>query len=619
MAKTGVLPFVRGIDFSQNDFKTKKFPDSVKEMQGLRWLRLDKTCMQEIPVELGTLQKLEHISLRRNQLEKVFGELTSLPCLRTINLRHNKLKSSGIPPQIFELDDLTTLDLSWNNLRELPQGLDKARSLLVLNLSNNCIEVIPGNVLMNLTDLLYLDVSNNKLETLPPQTRRLVHMQTLILNDNPLALFQFRQLPSLVGLQTLHMRNTQRCLTNFPNNLEALSNLTDIDLSQNLLTKIPDGLFTVPTLKRLNLSENQMKEVPSSIDIWQKLEVLNLCRNELAALPASLCKLNSLRRLLVNGNKLDFEGIPSGIGKLAYLQVFSAANNQLEMIPEGLCRCGSLKKLILSGNRLITVPDAIHLLTDLEMLDLKDNPDLVMPPKPTEATVSGRDVRFYNIDFSLQNQLRLAGAIMPPQPPPAPSKDPIARKMRLRRRHVDQAEADTAQAKILKGMKDIAKDKDNKNFNDTKQTEPLKPKRWDEALEKPPLDYSEFFDEDVGQIPGLVVWEIENFLPNQIDEAAHGKFYEGDCYIVLQTVLDQNNSLDWKIYFWIGSQATLDKRACAAIHAVNLRNYLGAQCRTVREEQADESEEFLALFDSEIAYIEGGRTASGFYTVDEII
>lgn len=54
------------------------------------------------------------------------------------------------------------------------------------------VEVIPGNVLMNLTDLLYLDVSNNKLETLPPQTRRLVHMQTLILNDNPLALFQFR-------------------------------------------------------------------------------------------------------------------------------------------------------------------------------------------------------------------------------------------------------------------------------------------------------------------------------------------------------------------------------------------------------------------------------------------
>lgn len=63
----------------------------------------------------------------------------------------------------------------------------------------------------------------------------------------------------------------------------------------------------------------------------------------------------------------------------------------------------------------------------------------------------------------------------------------------------------------------------------------------------------------------------------------------------------------------------LDKRACAAIHAVNLRNFLGAQCRTIREEQGDESDEFLMLFDSEITYIEGGRTSSGFYTVEDTV
>lgn len=63
----------------------------------------------------------------------------------------------------------------------------------------------------------------------------------------------------------------------------------------------------------------------------------------------------------------------------------------------------------------------------------------------------------------------------------------------------------------------------------------------------------------------------------------------------------------------------MDKRACSAIHAVNLRNYLGAQCRTIREEQSDESEEFLALFDTEITYIEGGRTTSGFFTVEDMV
>lgn len=67
------------------------------------------------------------------------------------------------------------------------------------------------------------------------------------------------------------------------------------------------------------------------------------------------------------------------------------------------------------------------------------------------------------------------------------------------------------------------------------------------------------------------------------------------------------------------STSQLDKRACAAIHAVNLRNFLGAECRTAREEQGDESEDFLTLFPREIVYIEGGRTSSGFYTVEDVV
>lgn len=38
-------------------------------------------------------------------------------------------------------------------------------------------------------------------------------------------------------------------------------------------------------------------------------------------------------------------------------------------------------------------------------MDVRENPNLVMPPKPVDRTAE-----WYNIDFSLQNQLRLAGA-----------------------------------------------------------------------------------------------------------------------------------------------------------------------------------------------------------------
>lgn len=167
-------------------------------------------------------------------------------------------------------------------------------------------------------------------------------------------------------------------------------------------------------------------------------------------------------------------------------------------------------------------------------------------------------------------------------------------------------------------MTDLAKENQSINMQIFDNDHKLKPKKWEESLEKPPLDYSDFFEDDVGQIPGLIVWEIDNFIPSRLDDALCGKFYEADCYIILRTFVNENENLDWEIFYWIGSQTSVDKKACAAIHAVNLRNFLSAHCRTIREEQNDESEEFLKLFPKNITYIEGGRTASGFFTVEEV-
>uniref|UniRef100_A0A673INB6 Protein flightless-1 homolog n=1 Tax=Sinocyclocheilus rhinocerous TaxID=307959 RepID=A0A673INB6_9TELE len=592
MAATGVLPFIRGVDLSGNDFKGGYFPEHVKSMTSLRWLKLNRTGLCYLPEELSSLQKLEHLSVSHNSLTTLHGELSSLPNLRAVVARANNLKNSGVPDDIFQLDDLSVLDLSYNQLTEIPRDLENSRNMLVLNLSHNSIDNIPNQLFINLTDLLYLDLSDNNLDSLPPQMRRLVHLQTLILNNNPLMHAQLRQLPAMVALQTLHLRNTQRTQNNMPTSLEGLTNLADVDLSCNDLSRVPECLYSLANLKRLNLSSNQISELSLCIDQWTKLETLNLSRNQLTSLPSAICKLSKLKKLYVNSNKIDFDGLPSGVGKLSNLVEFMAANNNLELVPEGLCRCGKLKKLVLNKNRLVTLPEAIHFLTALEVLDVRENPNLVMPPKPVDRTAE-----WYNIDFSLQNQLRLAGA-SPATVAAAGGgnspRDHMARKMRLRRRK-DSAQDDQAK-QVLKGMSDVAQEK-NKSIEengDLKYSD-LKTKRWDKNLEKPQLDYSEFFMEDVGHIPGVAVWQIENFIPIQVDEAFHGKFYEADCYIVLKTFLDDNGALNWHIYYWIGQEATLDKKAGSAIHAVNLRNYLGAECRTIREEMGDESEEFTAV------------------------
>ncbi len=345
-------------------------------------------------------------------------------------------------------------------------------------------------------------------------------------------------------------------------------------MSSNELATIPDVIYSIKSLRRLNLSQNNLADISSLVGELEELNTLNLSRNKLLSLPAAICKLQRLRKLYVNSNYLNFVGIPGGIGKLGELEIFSASDNRLETLPEGLCRCGKLRKLLLNKNKLYALPEAIHFL-QLAELDVSDNPNFKMPPKPIEMQKAiGAGALFYNIDFSLQNQLKLAGAS--PQElsesnilsvTSVPVKDPIARKKRLKLLKQSVNEKDSS--KVLKGMRDVAESKKaaktaaagvgSAGTNTAKEDALIRGKRWDEQLEqqKPKLDYSEFFDEDVGQEEGIITFEIEKFLPNQLETVLNGKFYDGDCYIILKTFRDDTGNLNWKIFYWIGSHASV--------------------------------------------------------------
>jgi hypothetical protein len=177
----------------------------------------------------------------------------------------------------------------------------------------------------------------------------------------------------------------------------------------------------------------------------------------------------------------------------------------------------------------------------------------------------------------------------------------------------NREESDQDKANFLRILERIFRDISKKKTTVNAKDGPSNRSRWDEIFEKPLLNYSAFFEDDTGQIPGVTIWVIEDILPIKIEEEEHGTFYEGDCYIILKTFVD-SESLAWQIHFWIGDETTVSKRTCVAMHAVNLRNFLHAECRTNREEQGHESDEFLSVFNTHIAYIEGDRTPSGPFT-----
>ena len=68
--------------------------------------------------------------------------------------------------------------------------------------------------------------------------------------------------------------------------MESLTNLCDVDLSQNELPAVPEALYKLEGLKRLNIADNCIKELSNGgVEMWAKLETLNLSRNELKVLP----------------------------------------------------------------------------------------------------------------------------------------------------------------------------------------------------------------------------------------------------------------------------------------------------------------------------------------------
>lgn len=73
-----------------------------------------------------------------------------------------------------------------------------------------------------------------------------------------------------MNLTTLQMRDTQRTVNNIPSNLESLTNLQELDLSENALPRVPDALYSLPNLRRLNLSDNQITELSTAIGMCTK-------------------------------------------------------------------------------------------------------------------------------------------------------------------------------------------------------------------------------------------------------------------------------------------------------------------------------------------------------------
>ncbi|KAM7411134.1 hypothetical protein PAMA_021221 [Pampus argenteus] len=236
-------------------------------------------------------------------------------------------------------------------------------------------------------------------ETRPWYTPQSVYHQARTVDCNELHL---QRVPPNISADTQVLLLQSNNMSSITTELLSLTNLTELDLSQNHFTQVSSmGLSSLGRLVTLYLEENQIEELENfSLRNLSSLEELYINHNHISSIgPKAFAGLTNLLRLHLNSNRLVaidsrwFESLPSleilMIGEnpilgleeknflpLTRLHSLVLAGMGLASVPaSAFLGLDYLESLSFYDNRLRSIPrDALSMLPNLKFLDLNRNP-----------------------------------------------------------------------------------------------------------------------------------------------------------------------------------------------------------------------------------------------------
>lgn len=225
------------------------------------------------------------------------------------------------------------LDLSHQNLTELPLAYDTLHALRMLDLSGN-VDLDISQVLASITypeklEVLILDSLN--LKEVPLELKRYTHLKQLSLGYNP-ALDIEKTIANLEGtsLEFLNLRGNN--IIHIPQNIEALQTLKDLNLSYN---RIHD-----------DASYRYLGALPELFSLW-------FDHNELTALPTTVGALSQVRYFYIDHNELTT--LPSEISGMKRVWTIHAGHNRFTELPIQLIDVPKLILVHMNNNTIASI------------------------------------------------------------------------------------------------------------------------------------------------------------------------------------------------------------------------------------------------------------------------
>lgn len=273
------------------DNKIKKLPDEISSLQSLVRLDLSNNSIESLPTSLCKLTQLVTLKIEGNPIKSIRRDIIACGTrriLKTLNERRGvelknleqtsatvphgefpdvyQLKKSkalslagrnlvDIPEQLFIIAreaEVTVVDASKNNLKQIPIGLNLLNSISELNLKSNLLMEI--NFTAQFSNIQCINLSCNHLESLPDSVRLMTSMREINISFN-----RFVKLPTciydLINLEILIACNN-KIETIDTHGLEGLKQLATLDLSNNSLAAISPELGNMIQLTTLMLHGN---------------------------------------------------------------------------------------------------------------------------------------------------------------------------------------------------------------------------------------------------------------------------------------------------------------------------------------------------------------------------
>ena len=394
---------------------SKEYQESVRKKDSARYegyqtlldtirqetkvLKLVNSSYKSIPPEIFDLKYLDSLNLGMNEISNFEVKFSDFSHLRFLNLYGNKLSDGTI--KFDRNDSLSYLNLSENDFKKIPGSLRKLKGLKTLKISGNAKQGKSLKIRIYKWDSLKtLDLSNNNLKKIPRGIKKLKKLEVVNLSYN--------DIKTLKGLH--HLDQIKEIEISFnplfldPKYLVSLPNLENLIIRGCGITYLPPEINQFSGLKKLVVPENRLKDVPREIGDFIYLENLMLYKNQLSDLPDEIYNLSNLAWLDVYYNDLKY--LSPKIAKLQNLEILYLSYNKLRELPESIGEMTKLRELYLHHNQLRELPESISRLTNLKYLHVYDNHLTVFPQgvlelkKLEELNLSGNLIEYFPMEIA---------------------------------------------------------------------------------------------------------------------------------------------------------------------------------------------------------------------------